>query len=54
MMKTKSHEVCELYHEKTETWFEASVDPIFDNKGEILRAIYTLKDITERKQPRRK
>jgi PAS domain S-box-containing protein len=50
MIKTKRHEESELYHEKTETWFEASVDPIFDDKGEILRAIYTLKDITERKR----
>jgi len=50
MLETKRHEESELYHEKTKTWFHASVDPIVDDKGEITRVIYTLKDITERKR----
>jgi PAS domain S-box-containing protein len=50
MMKTKGHEETELYDEKTNAWFHVSVDPILDDKGEITRAIHTVKDVTERKR----
>jgi two-component system sensor kinase FixL len=50
MMKTKTHEETELYDDKTKAWFHVSVDPILDDKGEITRAVHTVKDITERKR----
>ena len=50
MMKTKKYEETELYDDKREAWFHVSVDPILDDKGEIRRAVHTVKDITERKR----
>jgi PAS domain S-box-containing protein len=50
MMKTKTHEETELYDDKAKAWFHVSVDPILDDKGEITRAVHTVKDITERKR----
>ena len=35
---------------RAEAWFHVSVDPILDDKGEITRAVHTVKDITERKR----
>jgi len=50
VMKTKTHEETELYDDKAKAWFHVSVDPILDDKGEITRAIHTVRDITERKR----
>jgi C4-dicarboxylate-specific signal transduction histidine kinase len=50
MLETQTHEETELYDEKTDAWLHVSVDPIFDDKGQIIRVIHTVKDITERKQ----
>jgi PAS domain S-box-containing protein len=50
VMKTKTHEETELYDDKAKAWFHVSVDPILDDKGEITRAVHTVKDITERKR----
>lgn len=50
MMKTKRHEETELYDEKRDAWFHVSVDPIFDEKGEITYVVHTVKDVSERKR----
>jgi PAS domain S-box-containing protein len=50
MLDTKRHEEAELYDEKTDAWLHVSVDPVFDDRGEIIRVIHTVKDITERKR----
>jgi PAS domain S-box-containing protein len=50
MLKTQTHEETELYDEKTDAWLHVSVDPVFDDKGQIIRVIHTVKDVTERKQ----
>jgi PAS domain S-box-containing protein len=48
--KTKRHEETELFDDKMNAWFHVSVDPILDDKGEITRAVHTVRDITERKR----
>ena len=50
MMKTKTHEETELYDERRDAWFNVSVDPIFNDKGETINIIHVVKDITERKR----
>jgi PAS domain S-box-containing protein len=50
MLKTKTHEETELYDEKTDAWLHVSVDPVFDDKGQIIRVIHTVKDVTEHKR----
>jgi PAS domain S-box-containing protein len=50
MMRTKRHEEVELYDEKTDAWLHASVDPVFDDKGKIIRVIHTVKDVTVQKR----
>jgi PAS domain S-box-containing protein len=50
MIKTKRHEETELYDDKTDVWLHVSVDPVFDVKGEIIRVIHTVKDVTEHKR----
>ena len=49
-LKTKRHEEVEHHDETRDRWFLASVDPVVNNKGEIIRVIHTVKDITERKR----
>ena len=50
MLKTKKHEEVEHYDDRRDMWFLASVDPVVNDKGEIIRVIHTVKDITERKR----
>jgi len=50
MMKTKRHEETELYDEKRDAWFQVSVDPIFNDKGETINIVHVVKDITGRKR----
>jgi PAS domain S-box-containing protein len=49
-LKTKKHEEVEHHDETRDMWFLASVDPVLNDKGEIIRVIHTVKDITERKR----
>jgi PAS domain S-box-containing protein len=50
MLETKTHEETELYDDKTDAWLHVSVDPVFDDKGQIIRVIHTVKDVTASKQ----
>lgn len=48
--ETKKHEEKTVYDEKWKKWLHVSVDPILDEKGEIIRVIHTVKDVTEQKK----
>ncbi len=50
MMETKMHEERELYDEKTNSWFQVSVAPIFDDQGQITRVVHTIRDLTQHKK----
>ncbi|HVN70631.1 MAG TPA: PAS domain S-box protein [Desulfomonilia bacterium] len=50
MLKTKKHEETEVYDNERDRWFIASVDPVFNGKGDIVRVVHTVRDITERKR----
>ena len=47
MKKSHSRGSIELQIDKN--WIEVTVDPIFDEKGEIIEAVHIVKDITDRK-----
>ena len=50
VLVTGSHEETEIYHKGRDAWFQVSVDPIFDAKGEIIGFVHAARDITERKR----
>jgi PAS domain S-box-containing protein len=50
MKQTKKHEESELYFAERDVWMAASVDPVFNNKGNLIRCVHVIKDITERKK----
>jgi len=50
MLKTKRHEEVELYDDTRKAWFHVSVDPILNDRAEIIRVIHTVKNITGRKR----
>jgi PAS domain S-box-containing protein len=47
---TKKHEEIELYLPQKDVWVTASVDPVFDQQGNLSGAIHIIKDITDRKK----
>lgn len=49
MQLSKSREHSEVFLTQFDRWFSNSVDPIFDNKGDIVGAVHFCRDITERK-----
>jgi len=49
MNRTKTHEETIIYDDGRQKWLQVSVDPILDEKGEIMRIVHTVKDITDRK-----
>lgn len=48
--QTKSHEQAELYIPRKDMWVTASVDPILDEKGNVIRAVHIIRDITARRR----
>jgi len=50
MKMTKKHEEVELYLSERGIWIWVSVDPIFDDKGNLTGSVYVIRDITERKR----
>lgn len=50
MMKTKRYEESELYEEKTNSWLQMSVSPVYDSNGEITRIVHTVIDVTQHKK----
>jgi PAS domain S-box-containing protein len=47
---TKKHEEVELYLSERGIWIWISVDPIFDDKGNLTGSVYIIRDITVRKK----
>ena len=50
MRRSKRHAEKELYDETRHAWFRISVDPGFDDEGEIRQVVHTVKDITRQKE----
>jgi PAS domain S-box-containing protein len=50
MMKTPRHVERDRYDNERQKWFHISVDPVLDEKGEVIRIVHTVKDITETKR----
>ncbi len=50
MKQAKKREEAELYLPERNIWIRISVDPILDDKGNIIRYVYIIRDITGRKQ----
>ena len=48
--QTKSHEQAELYIPRKDMWVTASVDPILDEKGNVIRAVHIIRDVTARRR----
>jgi len=53
IQEVKNREERDIYDSQTEKWLHVSVDPIFDEKGETVRIVYTVKDITASKRAER-
>jgi len=51
--EVKNREEKDIYDSRTEKWLHVSVDPIFDEKGETVRIVHTVKDITASKKAER-
>lgn len=47
---TRVHEEAEFLNTKFNIWLSASVDPVFDENGNIVQIVHILRDITERKR----
>ncbi len=50
MKMTKKHEEAELYLSERDIWIRISSDPVFDDKGNLIRSVHIMRDITEQKQ----
>lgn len=50
MKKTKKHEYAELYLSEKDIWIQDSVDPIFDDEGNLTGSVHIIRDITESKR----
>jgi len=50
MKQTKKHEEAELYLAERDVWVVASIDPVFNDKGNLIRCVHVIKDITKRKK----
>ncbi len=49
MLKSKKHEESELFLKEQNIWAFVTIDPILNEKGEIVRVIHNLRDISKRK-----
>jgi PAS domain S-box-containing protein len=45
-MRTKQHEEAELYVALKKAWITVSVDPVLDDRGNVVRAVHIVRDIT--------
>jgi PAS domain S-box-containing protein len=50
MMLTKKHEETEIYNDEKGVWISVSVNPVFDETGNMMGAVHVFKDITFRKE----
>jgi len=49
LMKSQSHEESEIFIKERNIWASVSVDPIFNEKGELVQVVHIIEDITDRK-----
>jgi len=54
MKQTKKHEETELYLAERDVWVAASIDPVFNDKGNLIRCVHVIKNITKRKKAEEK
>jgi DNA-binding CsgD family transcriptional regulator len=54
MKQTKKHEEAELYFAERDVWVAASIDPVFNDKGNLIRCVHVIKNITKRKKAEEK
>ena len=50
MMGTRHHEETEMYDAERDKWFRVAMDPLFGEDGDLIGAVHTVKDITERRR----
>jgi len=49
MLETKEHAEAEVYFDDSGKWFSITVDPMFDDAGNLIGAVHAMKDMTERR-----
>ncbi|MDD3846968.1 MAG: PAS domain S-box protein [Syntrophorhabdaceae bacterium] len=49
MLETKEHSGLEVYFDEMKKWFFITVDPMFDDTGNLIGAVHIMKDMTERR-----
>lgn len=50
MLISKRHEEAELWNEAKGIWLAVSVDPVFDEQGNLVQIVQIVRDITERRR----
>jgi PAS domain S-box-containing protein len=50
LKKSQSHEESVIFLENRNIWVSVLIDPIFNEKGELIQAVHIIEDITERKK----
>lgn len=50
LRRSMQHEDAELYLKAQNIWVQVTVDPVLDEKGELLGVVHIVRDITERKR----
>ena len=50
MLTTQIHQDAEVYDQKRNAWFYVSVNPILDDRGEVIRIVHQVRDITGQKR----
>jgi PAS domain S-box-containing protein len=50
LQQTMKHEEAEFYLDAQDIWVQVTVDPVFDEKRELLGVVHVVRDITERKR----
>jgi len=54
LKQSKRHEEAQIYISEKNMWVDVSVDPIFDEEGNISQVVHVMKDITGRKKSEEK
>ena len=50
MLRTHSREVIEMHLPETDQWLKVAVDPVLDDKGDVVTAVHIVSDITKIKK----
>lgn len=49
MLETKEHQEADIYFDDRGKWFSIAIDPVFDEAGNPIGAVHSMKDMTERR-----